>query len=125
MSDGSDDDMNVPCTPTSMTALSASPESTHICGAPCSLARAQGSQAQDSLAQVSNAQDSLGQDSQAQDSSRLACGVWHVAEMDADHFAVCGGPLASLHCVDEFWAVYMQLRAALPPVASPRCGACW
>ena len=136
MSDGCDDDMRVPCTPTSVAALSASPTSTHICGgAPCSLAHAQGSKAQDGLAQGSKAQgskaqdglaqDCQAQDRQAQDSSRqLACGVWHVAEMDADHFAVCGGPLASLHCVDEFWAVYMQLRAALPPLASPRCGAC-
>ena len=38
----------------------------------------------------------------------LQRGVWHTHELDMDHFAVCGGPLASPHCIDSFWAMYCK-----------------
>lgn len=41
----------------------------------------------------------------------LEPGVWHVLELEMDHFAVCGGPLASPRCVDEFWDVYVRVRS--------------
>ena len=44
----------------------------------------------------------------------LEPGVWHVLELEMDHFAVCGGPLASPRCVDEFWDVYVRVRSSFP-----------
>ena len=40
----------------------------------------------------------------------LPLGVWHVHEIDADHFAVCGLPSRGVQ--DDFWRLYMRLRAA-------------
>ena len=46
----------------------------------------------------------------------LKPGLWHVHELHMDHFAVCGGPLASPRCVDDFWQMYLTVRATIPPV---------
>ena len=40
----------------------------------------------------------------------LDAGVWHVQELGIDHFAVCGGPLASPRSIDAFWSEYLRLR---------------
>ena len=40
----------------------------------------------------------------------LETGVWHVHELGIDHFAVCGGPLASPRSIDSFWSDYLHLR---------------
>jgi len=44
----------------------------------------------------------------------LKRGVWHVHDLSMDHFAVCGGPLASFRCVDEFWDLYERVRRDFP-----------
>ena len=52
---------------------------------------------------------------EAHQGAMLPPGVWHVLELDAvDHFAVCGGPLVSRQCMEQFWSLYMRLREAVP-----------
>ena len=47
----------------------------------------------------------------------LAPGLWYVHELEAvDHFAVCGGPLASPPSAEAFWDAYMRLRGRLPGI---------
>ena len=42
----------------------------------------------------------------------LPLGVWHVHELDMDHFAVCGvNMMSSTTCCDEFWDHYVKVRA--------------
>lgn len=41
---------------------------------------------------------------------QLQPGVWHVQDLQVDHFAVCGGPLASPAAVDAFWGQYNFMR---------------
>ena len=56
--------------------------------------------------------------------SPLPGGVWHVHELAMDHFAVCGGPLASARCADEFWATYLRVRAQFGGGGDALCEAC-
>ena len=43
----------------------------------------------------------------------LERGVWHMHEINADHFAICGGPLAIPESRESFWGLFMQLRMVL------------
>jgi len=51
--------------------------------------------------------------SEASRSGSLRAGMWHVHALEMDHFAVCGGPLASSLCIDDFWDMYVRVRAEL------------
>ena len=66
---------------------------------------------------ITRARGEASSEAAATSSSALVPGLWHVHELDMDHFAVCGGPLASPRCLDDFWQLYLGVRAQMPPAA--------
>ena len=53
----------------------------------------------------------------ATSATTLPPGVWHVYDLDMDHFAVCGpGPFTRGCLVDEFWDSYVCVRECFPKV---------